>query len=153
MSVYAIQSTETYLPDEEGSILEGRLRSAYRCLDGEDFETAELHFREALALDPENVGALLSLALCLAQGPRRFLSAEKLARRAMHLDPENPECYFALGRINLVGARRERARRYFQQALRLAPAEERFKKAYRDLNPPRSKGLTHFFHRLAGRGA
>ena len=67
-------------------------------------------YRQALALEPNNVSAMVGLAYCLVTqsnnyGPnmeesvkeRKYVEGRDLALKAKELDPDNPEVYVAIG--------------------------------------------------------
>ncbi|MFH1845642.1 MAG: tetratricopeptide repeat protein [bacterium] len=129
MPEYAVQTNPEPLSHSEQRKVNELLRMATQCRWEHDYEFAEGLLCKALVLDPDFPPCLLELALCLAEGSSRFVSAEKLARRAMHLQPDNPENYFILGKINELGNRSDRAHRYYRQAVRLAPHRNEYKLA------------------------
>lgn len=106
-------------------VVESLLRSAILSLERGDHETAERSLRQGLARVPEHPGCLATLALCLAEGQHRYVTAERLAARAVRVAPSDPWGYHALGRINLLGGRRQQAFRYLMRARSLAPADPR----------------------------
>jgi len=58
---------------------------------------AEAAWRSYLELDPQDAGALNSLARILATEPNRAREAEELTRRALAIDPSVPEYHDTLG--------------------------------------------------------
>ncbi len=106
-------------------VVDSLLRSAVLSLERGDHEAAERSLRQALARVPEHPGCLATLALCLAEGQRRYLTAERLAVRSIRVAPIEPWGYHALGRINLLGGRREQAFRYLKRANAYCPEDPR----------------------------
>jgi tetratricopeptide (TPR) repeat protein len=115
------------------------LREATLQLTRSDYEGAEQTLSRALALAPQHPGSLACLALCQAEGRRKFVTAEKLARRAVRLAPQFAGGYDALGRIYLLACRWEDARHCLEKAHALAPADfqikERLTSLRRDTAP------------------
>jgi tetratricopeptide (TPR) repeat protein len=109
-----------------GSFLAGRAREALQrgeslrsrwMLDG-----AEAAFREAAALEPGSLDASLGLAR-VARARLEYASAKSLLDDA---DREHPNSVLVLneyGSIYLAAEEPDRARRYFERALRLSPSD------------------------------
>ncbi len=138
MPEYAIHDSRVPVDRQEERAAATLLHQAARSRAEGDYEEAEKLLCKAIAQAPGHTRCLLELALCLAEGPGRFVSAEKLARRAMYQEPENPDCYFVLGKVNLLGHRHERAARYLDQALRLDPANNIYRMALESCPRPDS---------------
>ena len=111
--------------DTEHLVAESLLRSALLSLDRGDHEAAERSLREGLARVPEHPACLATLALCLAEGQRRYVTAERLAARAIKVAPAQPAGYHALGRIYRLGGRKQQAFRFLVKARNLAPGDVR----------------------------
>lgn len=104
-------------------VAESLLRSAILSLQKGDYEGAERSLRQGLAHAPDHAGCLASLAICLATGQRRYVTAERLARRAVRVAPQDACGYYALGRIHLLGAHKQMAHQFLNRAARLAPQD------------------------------
>lgn len=101
------------------------VRMAYHHLLNGDLEGAEKRFQRILGDNAEDPEALAGLAICIAQGSSRFVSATKLANRAVRLAPKSPAGYYALGIIHLLGSKLEQGYRYLMKAKHLAPKDPR----------------------------
>lgn len=106
-------------------VAESLLRSAIVSLERGDHEGAERALRQGLARVPEHPGCLATLALCLAEGQRRYVTAERLAARAIKVAPAEASGYHALGRIYLLGGRKQQAFRFLMKAFALSPGDPR----------------------------
>ncbi len=106
-------------------VAESLLRSAILNLEKGDYDGAERTLRQGLAKVPEHAGCLATLSICLAEGQRRYVTAERLAARAVRVAPAQPYGYHALGRINMLGGRRQQAFRYLMKARNLDPTDPR----------------------------
>lgn len=99
--------------------------AAYKLLfDGQRSE-AELRFQRILRDTPRDADALAGLAVCVAEGTGRYVSATKLATEAVRLNPQSPAGYYALAYIHLLGSRLEQGYRYLLKAKKLAPGDSR----------------------------
>jgi tetratricopeptide (TPR) repeat protein len=67
---------------------------------GKDFERAEAAFRQVLAIEPDNAGALNYLGYMFADRNVRLEEAGKLIGRALELDPQNGAYLDSLGWVN-----------------------------------------------------
>jgi tetratricopeptide (TPR) repeat protein len=113
--------------DESVLYAETLLLEAHFLLERAHYDEAEHVLGRALSLAPEHPGCLTNLAICLAKGRRRFVSAERLARRAIQLAPHDASGYDALGRVYHEAGRLHDARRYYQKARALAPDDGRIR--------------------------
>lgn len=104
---------------------ESLLRSAIVSLERGDHEGAERALRQGLARVADHPGCLATLALCLAEGQHRFVTAERLAARAIKVAPGEASGYHALGRIYLLGGRKQQAFRFLMKAFSLSPGDPR----------------------------
>lgn len=114
-------------------VVSSLLRDALLSLDREEYEQAEKTLRQALARVPEHAECLGYLAICLACGHRKYVTAERLARRAVKAAPDGVAGYYALGRINQLGGRKQQSHRYLVLALKHAPDDARIKAALAQL--------------------
>ena len=106
-------------------VAESLLRSAIVSLERGDHEGAERALRQGLLRVSEHPGCLATLALCLAEGQRRYVTAERLAARAIKVAPGEASGYHALGRIYLLGGRKQQAFRFLMKAFSLSPGDPR----------------------------
>lgn len=106
-------------------VAESLLRSAIVSLERGDHEGAEKALRQGLSRVSEHPGCLATLALCLAEGQRRYVTAERLAARAIKVAPGEASGYHALGRIYLLGGRKQQAFRFLMKAFALSPGDPR----------------------------
>jgi tetratricopeptide (TPR) repeat protein len=86
-----------------------------------DLAKAEVSFREALALDPANLNAVLGLAR-LARTTFRYAEALRLLNEASRYHRNAPELLSEYGFVYLAAEEPGRARRYFEEALRFDPS-------------------------------
>ncbi len=125
-SVPGTDSIEAYL-----EVLKGRI-SSNRFSQSESL-TAERHFRQAIALDPNYARAYAELGMLLAvrlentwtvlvdaDREKAFFYAEK----AVSLDPDLWLAHYALGRLHSVFANLDLAERHLEQAMSLQPENE-----------------------------
>ncbi len=119
--------------------------AAYKLLLDGDHELAEGRFRRILKDNPQDNESLAGLAVCVAEGGGRFMTAEKLAQRAVKLDHGSAAGYIALGYINLLGGRIEEGFRFLMKAKHLAPRDPRLHAGfalYDQERPPVIAGLS-----------
>ncbi len=141
MREFEIVTSRTPAPDENQLLADSLLRESWICLRNEDWDEAERFLASALARRPEHAGCLAALAVCLVEGQRRFLSAEKLARKAVKLDPRDPDASYALGLTYARGGREQEARRWLRRADRLAGGDPRVALVEAELERERRSGL------------
>jgi len=107
-------------------------------------------FERALALDPENIEAMVGLALVnITEGaalltddpPARFAAAEAIATNALSLAPNHPSAHLALGSALMMTKRMAQAIAEFEHVLEL------------DRNSALAHSLTGFVKLLLGRFA
>lgn len=91
------------------------------CLDAGDPTAAEQWSRNALGLDPTNVGALKVRAASLVGMGGREADALDLARQAVVASPDDPAARYTLVRAQLASRRRDDARKTAQQIRQVAP--------------------------------
>jgi tetratricopeptide (TPR) repeat protein len=103
------------------------LREATLDLERGDYDAVERKLAKALSLAPKHPGCLACLAVCLAEGQRKFVTAEKLATLSTRFAPRSPHGYFALGRIYTLGSRPQDALKNLRRAARLAPHDLRIR--------------------------
>ncbi len=119
--------------------------AAYKLLLDGEHEAAEERFRRILKDDPRDNEALAGLAICVAEGGGRFLTAEKLAKQAVKLDKSSAAGYIGLGYVNLLGGRIEEGFKHLMKAKHLAPRDPRLHQGfalYDRERPPVIAGLS-----------
>ena len=94
-------------------------------LDRNASQQAEADLQRGLSLMPGDAQVMAALAICLATGRHKFITAEKLAKQAIQTSPYEPWGNYALGRVYLAGLRRYQAFRCFYKARRMAPGDIR----------------------------
>ena len=115
------------------------VRAAWRLLFDGDVEEAEDAFRRLVAENGKDPEALAGLAICVAEGGGRFVTAERLANLAVRLAPNGPAGYLALGFIHMRASRLEEGYKYLLKAQNLAPQDPRLKAGmvwYQQERPP-----------------
>jgi serine/threonine protein kinase/Tfp pilus assembly protein PilF len=109
---------------------EYEFHQAESSLAAADYDRAETFYRQALAQDPNFVGAAAGLVYSQLYrhwfvshlAPRQLEEARSLCDRALALSPDSPEAHFALGIFFYWGQRRyDEALREFKRALQLQP--------------------------------
>jgi len=98
---------------------------AYKTLFDGDHEGAEVRFRHILKDDPLDHEAMAGLAVCVAEGGGKFLTAEKLASKAVMMERKSAAGYIALGYVNLLGGRLQDGYKHLMKAKHLAPRDPR----------------------------
>ena len=83
-----------------------------------EWSTAEIYFRQAIAMQPSFVEAHCNLALVL-QAQRKLESALDSYRQVLKLNPDFGEVYYSLGRIYQDQGELEQATANFKQGLKL----------------------------------
>ena len=111
-------------------------------MDKESFRASEAGLQSGLRLMPADCQVMAALAICLAAGRHKFITAEKLARQAQQVSPYEPWGTYALGRVYLLGGRRYQAFRSFYKALKMAPDDARLEAAVAGLDRRRPPVLT-----------
>ena len=112
------------------------VRRAKRLIEEDRHRDAEIYLRQALERVPDHKECQAYIAVCLA-GKRKFVSAEKLAKNVVRNNPFDAISYYALGRVNLLGARRGSAFRNLERARNLATGDQEMEGAVEDLDPRR----------------
>ena len=102
-----------------------QLEQANRFIEMDECEAAEAILRRLVAENPREAEYLASLAVCLARGQGRFVTAEKLAQKARRLAPHQACGWFALGYINLLGSRLDRGYYYLSESRKRDPRDPR----------------------------
>jgi len=97
--------------------------------DRGDYAAAENAYRDALALDPGFIGALVNLA-DLYRRQQRDGEAEKLLLTAAEQAPDNADVQHALGLLYVRIQNQDAALAAFERAARLRPADPRLSYVY-----------------------
>jgi tetratricopeptide (TPR) repeat protein len=137
-SAYAIDTLDPAIKEEDDLFVASMLQKAVRNIEKENYHTAENLLRQALERSPEHSECLAYLAICLAAGKRRYMTAEKLAKQVILEHPYSAQGYYALGRVNLHGSRRKEAFRLFQKAQRLVLGDHALSNELKGADPRRA---------------
>jgi len=129
---------------------------AGRFLETGKISAAEAALRQGLERVPEHPECLAYLAVCLAAGKRKYVTAEKLVKNIIKNNPYDPTAWYALGRINLLGGRREQAFKNFEKATRVSRDDVQVELAVEKMDPRQSSVLkflprNHFLNIMLGR--
>jgi tetratricopeptide (TPR) repeat protein len=87
-----------------------------------DLRRATELYRDALAVEPGNVIAMLGLSL-IARQTGQAGAALRMASAAVEANPENPLARTTLAHAHLAQGEREKAKEELREALRLSPYE------------------------------
>ena len=90
---------------------------------------AEQGFRAVLELQPESADALYALGLLVAEDPRRLGESADLLSAAARAAPEVAVYHYNAGLAAQHQGERERAEQLLTKAVRLDPAEARYREA------------------------
>ena len=112
-------------------------RRAAKMIEDGRHADAEQVLRLGLERVPDHQECLAHMAVCLAAGRRKFVSAEKLAKNLIRTNPYDPRGYYALGRVNLLGSRRGSAFRNIEKARDLAGGDAKLTGTLQNLDPRR----------------
>jgi Tfp pilus assembly protein PilF len=88
------------------SPIDRHVQAGYRSLASGDFTTAQTEYLAALALDPNNVDALMGAATTAARGGKSIAAATGYAR-VLRLEPGNPDATAAMAMLASDGAASE----------------------------------------------
>lgn len=113
----------------EGGSLKEQMRLGQEAVKRGDLDTAILHFREALRIDPDNPGAHVGLGLALAY-KGELDEAIRHFRAALKRDPENAEVQNSLGVALMQKGQLDEAQAHLQKAIKINP---RFAKPHNSL--------------------
>ena len=114
---------------------------AGRFLEMGDIAAAEKCLQQGLERVPEQPACVAYMAVCLAAGKRKFVTAEKLVKNIIRNNPHDPTAWYALGRINLLGGRREQAFRNFEKAKRFSKDDGAIEDSVNQMDPRRDPVL------------
>lgn len=112
-------------------------RRAAKMIEDGRHADAEQILRQGLERVPDHQDCLTHMAVCLAAGRRKFVSAEKLAKNLIKTNPYDARGYYALGRVNLIGSRRGSAFHNLEKAKDLSDGDRRMEGALENLDPRR----------------
>ena len=112
-------------------------RRAGRMIEDGRHKMAEELLHQGLERVPDHQDCLTHMAVCLAAGQHKFVSAEKLAKNIIRQNPYDARGYYALGRINLIGSRRGSAFRNLEKARNLAAGDRKIEGTLDNLDPRR----------------
>lgn len=104
---------------------EGRLNLGWLALSRGDLETAQAHFRQALAFDPTFASAYVNLAE-IERLRRNDREGERLLRQGLARGGEDASLYHALGLVLVRRQRLEEAVAALRRSVELAPGEPRY---------------------------
>lgn len=150
-------SSTFVVEDESDAIMASIVRTAVDLMNQGRFADAERYLRQGLERDPRHPRCLAFLSVCLAANGRKFVTAEKIARSVVQANPDEPAGHFALGKVNLLGARRGTAFRHFARARELSTWDQDLKVELDRADPrrpavfpglPRGHFLNIFFGRI-----
>ncbi len=122
------------------------IKRAGRYLESGDVKAAEASLRLGLARVPEHPECVAYLAVCLAAGKRKYITAEKLVKNIINNNPYDPTAWYALGRVNLLGGRREQAFKNFEQAKTVSRGDQKIEGIVDEMDP-RKKPVVPFLPR------
>lgn len=112
-------------------------RRAAKMIEDGRHADAEQILRLGLERVPDHQDCLTHMAVCLAAGRRKFVSAEKLAKNLIKTNPYDARGYYALGRVNLIGSRRGSAFHNLEKAKGLSEGDSRMEGTLENLDPRR----------------
>ncbi len=98
-------------------------RAAVRSLTQWDWEGARADFQRALALSPENAGALGAYATWVLRPLGRLDEGIAVARKAAQLDPLNSRVWSGLGSVLVGAGRLDEARAAIDRSLEVNPEQ------------------------------
>ncbi len=132
------------------------IRRAGRFLEAGDVESAEASLRQGLERVPGHPECVAYLAVCLAAGKRKYVTAEKLVTNIINKNPGDPTAWYALGRVNLLGGRRDQAFKNFEKAKRVSRGDQNIKVIVDEMDPRREPVMSflprnNFVNILLGR--
>jgi Tfp pilus assembly protein PilF len=104
-------------------------------------DSAEAALRQGLERVPDHPECTAYLAVCLAAGQRKFVTAEKLVRNIISNNPYDPTAWYALGRVNLLGGRREQAFQNFRKARQVSRDDAQVAAIVAEMDPRRGPML------------
>ena len=137
-----------------------QVERAGRFLEAGNISGAEAALRQGLERVPRHPECTAYLAVCLAAGQRKYVTAEKLVKNIIKNNPYDPTAWYALGRINLLGGRRQQAFKNFEQATLVSRDDRALEVAVGKMDPrkesvlgflPRNHALNIILGRLRSR--
>ena len=128
--------------DYDHDYADEQVRRAGRYLEAGRIDLAEACLRSGLERAPDHAECTAYLGVCLAAGQRKYVTAEKLVKNILASNPYDPTAWYALGRINLLGGRREQAFRNFAKAKQVSRDDAGVEKMVDQMDPRRPPVLT-----------
>jgi tetratricopeptide (TPR) repeat protein len=125
------EETDTPEPNEIRALNQFK-RGVHEYKEG-NYWTAADAFRWATRLDPKNPKYWSHLSIALIKLPNRLKQAEEALLEAIKLDPFNPHYYATLGQIYIKAGLKKRAKKQFEQALKIDPSNEKARKGLKIL--------------------
>jgi tetratricopeptide (TPR) repeat protein len=123
--------------EEDQEFAAEMVRRSRRLIEDGSHQEAEHLLQEALKRVPDHKECRSYLAVALAGGQRKFVSAEKLAKSIIRDNPYDATAYYALGQVNLLGRRRGSAFRNLEKARNLASGDRGIERQVDSLDPRR----------------
>jgi len=108
---------------------------AGRYLEKGKIASAEACLRHGLERVPGHPECIAYRAVCLAAGMRKYVTAEKLVLDIIETNPYDPTAWYALGRINLLGGRREQAFKNFAKAKQVSCKDDEIEAKVGQMDP------------------
>ena len=119
-----------------------QVRRAGRFLELGKIEAAEASLHQGLDRVPEHPECVAYLAVCMAAGRRKYVTAEKLIKIILNKNPYDATAWYAMGRINLLGGRRKQAFKNFAKAKLVSRDDVNVEIAVEQMDPRQSPVLT-----------
>lgn len=133
-----------------------QIKRAGTYLEKGRIDLAEACLKQALQRAPDHPECVAYLAICLAAGRRKYVTAEKLVQNILEINPYDATAWYARGRINLLGGRRKQAFADFAQARHVSCADAGVEAVVDQMDPRRGPVLPflprdHFLNIVLGR--
>jgi curved DNA-binding protein CbpA len=133
-------------PEEDSRIAREQFQKGMGQLNAGDVWSAIQSLRWAVNLSPQNPRYHTYLGVALTRTKKRLHEAEEHCKTAIALDYNNSQYYVHLGQVYKTGRLFDKARRQFEQALRLDPKHPQALKEMADLSGQTpEKGLIERF--------
>ncbi|SNS84390.1 Tetratricopeptide repeat-containing protein [Granulicella rosea] len=104
----------TMRPEEKAFIY--RLRATIADRD-KDYAEAEIQYKKAIAIDPNDATALNDFGYMLAERGTRLAEAQQMITHALELDPQNGAFLDSLGWVNFKAGKYEQAEQNLKKAI------------------------------------
>lgn len=153
---YAPSKLATQASEQDVAFCVGQIRRAGRYLEQGHIKAATDSLRRGLERVPEHPECLSYLAVCIAAGQRKYVTAENLVKKILAENPYDATAWYALGRINLLGGRREKAFANFARAKSVSREDAEVSAIVEQMDPRQKPVLPwlprgHFLNILLGR--